>query len=128
MLRAFIESPFVSIFQFHRPPGSPACLWRKRPAGESCHLPTTKPLFQELAHRPPGSVQVRQAHLRVFPRQDHAVGAGFEGRKASPDDTYAATFAALKAGAHGVILSRKYSEMRLANLDAAGRAVREFLK
>jgi hypothetical protein len=34
--------------------------------------------------------------------------------------------AALKAGADGLILSRKYSEMRLDNLAAAGRAVREF--
>jgi hypothetical protein len=33
--------------------------------------------------------------------------------------------AALKAGADGLILSRKYSEMQLANLAAAGRAVRE---
>jgi hypothetical protein len=32
--------------------------------------------------------------------------------------------AALDAGAQGVILSRKYSEMRLDNLRAAGRAVR----
>ena len=35
---------------------------------------------------------------------------------------------ALKAAAHGVIFSRKYSEMRLANLEAAGRAVRESVK
>ena len=32
--------------------------------------------------------------------------------------------AALGAGADGVILSRKYSEMRLANLRAAGEALR----
>src|SRR5205823_5525466 len=31
----------------------------------------------------------------------------------------------IPTGAHGVLLSRKYSEMRLANLRAAGRAVRE---
>ncbi len=49
-------------------------------------------------------------------------------RKASPDDTYAATLAALKSGADGVILSRKYSEMMLANLAGAGRAIREGLK
>lgn len=49
-------------------------------------------------------------------------------RKASPDDTYAATLAALQAGADGVILSRKYSEMMLGNLEAAGRAIREALK
>jgi len=35
------------------------------------------------------------------------------------------SLAALKAGAHGVLLSRKYSEMNLANIAAAGRAVRE---
>jgi len=46
-------------------------------------------------------------------------------RKASPDDTYAATMAALKNGADGLILSRKYSEMMLDNLAAAGRAIRE---
>ena len=33
--------------------------------------------------------------------------------------------AALKAGADGLILSRKHSEMPLANLAAAGRAVRD---
>jgi hypothetical protein len=33
----------------------------------------------------------------------------------------------LKAGADGVVLSRKYSEMRLENLAAAGRAVKDCL-
>jgi hypothetical protein len=33
---------------------------------------------------------------------------------------------AFRAGAPGVILSRKYSEMRLANLRAASDAVREW--
>ena len=33
--------------------------------------------------------------------------------------------AALTAGAPGVILSRKYSEMRLANLSAVGEALRD---
>jgi hypothetical protein len=38
---------------------------------------------------------------------------------------YQAVKATFEAGAHGMILSRKYSEMRLDNLRAAGRAVRE---
>lgn len=46
-------------------------------------------------------------------------------RKASPDDSYAATKAALRANPDGIILSRKYSEMNLTNLEAAGRAVRD---
>jgi hypothetical protein len=34
----------------------------------------------------------------------------------------------VRAGANGIILSRKYSEMRLDNLRAAGRAIRETVK
>jgi len=49
-------------------------------------------------------------------------------RVASPEDTYQATLAGLKAGSQGVILSRKYSEMMLGNIEAAGRAIRETLK
>ncbi len=63
---------------------------------------------------------------KIYPGIDIGIPTGRNSRKASPDDTYAAVAAALKGGADGVILSRKYSEMRLANLAAAGRAVREF--
>ena len=44
-----------------------------------------------------------------------------------PEATYAATREALKAGADGLIYSRKFSEMRLPNLQAAGDAVRDSL-
>jgi hypothetical protein len=37
----------------------------------------------------------------------------------------AAVLAAFRAGAPGVVLSRKYAEMRLANVAGAGEAVRE---
>ena len=66
-----------------------------------------------------------QGKCKVFPGIDIGIPTGQDSRKASPDDTYAAVAAALKAGADGLILSRKYSEMQLANLAAAGRAVRE---
>jgi hypothetical protein len=69
-----------------------------------------------------------QGKCRILPGIDIGIPVGRNSRQASPEDTYAATAAALKAGAHGVIFSRKYSEMRLANLEAAGRAVRESLK
>ena len=64
---------------------------------------------------------------RVLPGIDIGIPTGEHSRKASPDDTYAAVAAAMKAGADGVVLSRKYSEMRLDNLAAAGRAVRDFV-
>lgn len=63
---------------------------------------------------------------QIVPGIDIGIPTAATSRKASPDDTYAATAAALKAGADGVLFSRKYSEMRLANLAAAGKAVREF--
>ena len=64
----------------------------------------------------------------ILPGIDVNIPTGAKSRKASPDDTYAATMAAFKGGADGVILSRKYSEMMLANLSAAGRAVRDAQK
>lgn len=45
--------------------------------------------------------------------------------KSSPEGTRQAVLAAFRAGADGVLLSRKYSEMKLANLAGAGQAVRE---
>src|SRR5262249_7276697 len=69
-----------------------------------------------------------QGKCKVFPGIDIGIPTGKTSRKASPDDTYAAVAAALKAGADGLILSRKYSEMELANLAAAGRAVRDTAK
>ncbi|NLH71490.1 MAG: hypothetical protein GX456_00385 [Verrucomicrobia bacterium] len=66
-----------------------------------------------------------QGMCKVYPGIDIGIPTGKNSRKASPDDTYAAVAAALNAGADGLILSRKYSEMPLVNLAAAGRAVRD---
>jgi hypothetical protein len=45
--------------------------------------------------------------------------------RSTPEGTSAAVKAAFRGGADGVLLSRKYSEMRLDNLRAAGAAIRE---
>lgn len=53
-------------------------------------------------------------------------GAGHEGDKRTrPEDVRAALEAALTAGADGVVLSREYAEMHLANLAAAGDTLRQ---
>ena len=44
--------------------------------------------------------------------------------KSSPEGTRDAVVAALRAGADGVLLSRKYSEMKLANLRGAGAGIK----
>ena len=69
-----------------------------------------------------------QGKCRILPGIDIGIPTGKNSRVASPEDTYAATAAALKASADGLIFSRKYSEMQLANLAAAGRAVRDAAK
>ncbi len=66
------------------------------------------------------------ANCKIYPGIDIDIPTGAGQKKTSPEDVQAATTAALKAGAQGVLFSRKYSEMRLANLAAGGRAVREF--
>lgn len=63
---------------------------------------------------------------RIYPGIDIDIPTGADEKQTSPEDVYGATTAALKAGAEGVIFSRKYSEMRLANLAGGGKAVREF--
>jgi hypothetical protein len=55
-------------------------------------------------------------------------GIGFDVPGALADDpetVYRATLRAFHAGAHGVVASREYEEMKIANLQAVGRAVRE---
>jgi len=46
----------------------------------------------------------------------------------TPEGVYEATRRAFEAGASGVLISREYDEMRLPNLRAVGRAVRELPK
>ncbi|MBL8231402.1 MAG: hypothetical protein JNL98_23105 [Bryobacterales bacterium] len=62
---------------------------------------------------------------QIWPGIDIDIPTGLSNSRSTPPGTKGAVTAALKAGAHGVLLSRKYSEMKLANLAAAGEAVRE---
>jgi hypothetical protein len=56
-------------------------------------------------------------------------GVGFDVPGSPPDDpetVYQATRRAFEAGASGIVISREYEEMEVANLRAVGRAVRSF--
>ncbi len=58
-------------------------------------------------------------------------GIGFDVPGSPPDDPetiYQATMRAFEAGARGIVVSREYEEMRVPNLKAVGRAVREMSK
>lgn len=62
----------------------------------------------------------------IYPGLDAGVSTPAHVRQVTPDDITASVTAALDAGADGYILSRKYSEMRLDTLAAAGAALRRW--
>ncbi len=68
---------------------------------------------------------LKGAKTLLWPGIDIDIPTAPEHAKCTPEGTRQAVLAALHGGADGVILSRKYSEMRLSNLSAAGKAVRE---
>jgi hypothetical protein len=63
--------------------------------------------------------------VAIYPGIDIDIPTGDKEKKTQPSDVRDAVKAALTAGAPGVILSRKYSEMKLENLSAAGEALRD---
>jgi hypothetical protein len=68
---------------------------------------------------------VAGAKTQIWPGIDIDIPTADNHSKCTPQGTKDAVLAAFRAGAHGVILSRKYSEMKLANFSGAGDAVRE---
>ncbi len=65
------------------------------------------------------------ASAQLWPGIDIDIPTAANHAKCTPEGTHDAVRAAFRAGADGVLLSRKYSEMKLANLRGAGAAIRE---
>ena len=63
--------------------------------------------------------------VQIWPGIDIDIPTASNHSKSTPQGTKAAVMAAFRAGAPGVVLSRKYSEIKLANLGGAGEAIRE---
>ena len=61
---------------------------------------------------------------QLWPGIDIDIPTGAAQSKSTPEGTRDAVAAALRGGADGVLLSRKYSEMKLANLRGAGVAIK----
>ena len=62
---------------------------------------------------------------RLWPGIDIDIPTGPASAKSTPDGTRDAVLAAFRAGSDGVILSRKWSEMKSANLKGAGLAIKQ---
>jgi len=66
-----------------------------------------------------------QGAVPIYPGIDIDIPTALNEKRTQPSDVKAAVLAAFKAGAPGVVLSRKYAEMKLTNLAGAGEALRE---
>jgi hypothetical protein len=62
----------------------------------------------------------------IYPGIDIDIPTGLNEKRTQPADVRAATLAALEAGAPGVVLSRKYAEMKLTNIAGAKEALQDF--
>lgn len=63
--------------------------------------------------------------IPIYPGIDIDIPTALNEKRTQPSDVKAAVLAAFKAGAPGVVLSRKYAEMKLTNLAGAGDALRQ---
>ena len=70
-------------------------------------------------------VQATKGEVPVYAGVGFDVPTDGNPMRSDPDRVYRATYRAFEAGAKGLIVSREYDEMRLENLEAVGRAVRD---
>jgi hypothetical protein len=64
---------------------------------------------------------------QLWPGIDIDIPTAATSSKSTPGGTHDAVLAAFKGGADGVILSRKWSEMKVGNLKGAGAAIKQIL-
>jgi NAD(P)H-hydrate repair Nnr-like enzyme with NAD(P)H-hydrate epimerase domain len=88
-------------------------------------LPTTGLSAQYVAHETRRAIADVQGAIPIYPGIDIDIPTGVDEKRTQPADVKAAVLASFKAGAPGVVLSRKYAEMKLTNLAGAGEALHE---
>ena len=88
-------------------------------------LPTTGLSAEYVATETRRAIADVQGAIPIYPGIDVDIPTGLDEKRTQPGDVKAAVMAAFKAGAPGVVLSRKYAEMKLTNLAGAGEALRE---
>ncbi len=80
---------------------------------------------QYVTHETKRAIAGTGGNVQIYPGIDIDVPTSKGEKHTTPDDVSAATQAAFSAGANGVVLSREYHEMWLANLSAAGETTRK---
>jgi hypothetical protein len=88
-------------------------------------LPATGLTANYVARETKRAIADVKGAVPIYPGIDIDLPTALSDKQTQPADVKASVIAAFRAGAPGVVLSRKYSEMRLANLAAVGDALRE---
>lgn len=88
-------------------------------------LPTTGMSAEYVARETRRSLAEVDGAIPIYPGIDIDIPTALDEKRTQPADVKAAVLAAFQAGAPGVVLSRKYAEMKLTNLGGAGEALRE---
>jgi hypothetical protein len=88
-------------------------------------LPTSGMSSEYVARETRRALSEVNGSIPIYPGIDIDIPTGLNEKRTEPTDVKAAVLAAFRAGAPGVVLSRKYAEMKLTNLGGAGEALRE---
>jgi len=88
-------------------------------------LPTTGLSAAYVGRETERAIAEVKGAIPIYPGIDVDIPTAMNQKRTQPADVKAAVLAAYRAGAPGVVLSRKYAEMRLANLGGCGEALRE---
>ena len=88
-------------------------------------LPTTGLSANSVAVEARRAIADVRGAIPIYPGIDIDIPTGLNEKRTQPADVKAAVLAAFNSGAPGVVLSRKYAEMKLTNLAGAGEALRE---
>ncbi|HKV23622.1 MAG TPA: hypothetical protein VJN93_03435 [Candidatus Acidoferrum sp.] len=91
-------------------------------------LPTAGMSAAYVGHETLRALQEVNGAAAIYPGIDIDIPTGLNEKRTQPSDVKAAVLAAFQAGAPGVVLSRKYAEMKLSNLSGAGEALGELAK
>lgn len=88
-------------------------------------LPTAGLTPEYLANETRRLVDEVGGEIPIYPGIDVDVPTALDAKQTTPEDVKAGTLAAFRAGAGGIVLSRKYAEMRLTNMAGARDALEE---
>jgi len=123
----FLERLSTTIFHDARPEDVLPFYYKIMNYEEAPHaeLPATGLSADYVARETKRVIADVNGKIAVYPGIDVGVPARAREKQITPEDVRDAVKAAFGAGAPGVVLSRKYSEMRLASLAGAGQGVRE---